>query len=994
MRCPKCKEEIQDKSLKCTHCGARIASLCKKCGAYNSVYNLNCVNCNSELLKLCPSCKAVNFPDSKACRKCGYGFIEEPEEKIEQQVEKEEIKAEKDIPLNYTIAGHSQIKAKELLLEGILSDKKTVISLSGEKGIGKSVVLKSAINDLQQESITWLLAECTAVTQLSPCGAIQDLFLTFFNVANFCSDSLKLKKDSQKFFQSEFPELTNDEIFNLLNFLYPSNESYYENILENKEKTFTFLEKVFKKVIEANKTVFIIDNFNLIDGMSYEFFHRLLNNENILKTYKFILTYSDVRPARGYLYSNTLDNDAYLDLTLNPFEKAQVNEIIEHYLGSDCPGQVKLDLATNSGGNPAQIEQYVSLLLDFGRKNNSYDITLPQTFGEAVKMRLEYLKQDNFVAYNVLVTAAIQGLKFSPPLINNILGLSESDFVNVLNSLIQLNFINPVSEISYSFKNSVLWSYVFEIVKNDEKFKSMAEKLFEIYSGYTLSSQSMLAVLAEKMDRKADALAAWTENTKLTSYIGDVNLYVISQKQSLLLTEQLQDENTQLIRNNIYERLGKLLASSNPWEAVEYLPEAISNAQKLESPLKEVELTGYLASCCMSLGDYYSTVECIDSAIERISPEFDLELALLKQRKLDALLNIGNSGQIVNLIDNEILPVLELHVGGKHHKNIPMKTIYGAWLKTYLSLANALVFQGNNRSFEVLNSLFDIFKRNNFDDTLFLTKAKLALAFANTIKGDLEESEQILEAILKENKTDVLDNEAISRWNFVNILNNFFRKKYGELKEELYEVVTFANNVNDNFTKNILKTLLGKIIHDEQSAKKALEIYSEQITYFAKEKNAIGALLTWYLIAEAELVVNGPEKALDVAQKALDVAQEPKINNYFFIALLNKVMAEAYMAQSEYELAKVSLEKAILVARKFEMLDLLARLYLMYGKYLQDMALVNSETRADYASGAFKMYKKAGLIANALKNQILTEQSEKAQTVLKSFCSLNNIDLR
>ena len=82
-----------------------------------------------------------------------------------------------------------------------------------------------------------------------------------------------------------------------------------------------------------------------------------------------------------------------------------------------------------------------------------------------------------------------------------------------------------------------------------------------------------------------------------------------------------------------------------------------------------------------------------------------------------------------------------------------------------------------------------------------------------------------------------MDNEAISKWNLINILNNFIQRKYSGLREELYQVVTFANNINDNFTKNILKMLLGKLFKDEESAKKALEIYEEQITYFAKEKN-------------------------------------------------------------------------------------------------------------------------------------------------------------
>ena len=39
------------------------------------------------------------------------------------------------------------------------------------------------------------------------------------------------------------------------------------------------------------------------------------------------------------------------------------------------------------------------------------------------------------------------------------------------------------------------------------------------------------------------------------------------------------------------------------------------------------------------------------------------------------------------------------------------------------------------------------------------------------------------------------------------ILNKFFLKDFNTLHTELFNVASYANNVNDNFTKNILKTM-------------------------------------------------------------------------------------------------------------------------------------------------------------------------------------------
>lgn len=992
MRCPRCKKEVLDKVLKCDSCGAKIATICKKCNAYNSIYNFDCENCKTPLLKICPLCKSVNLPNAPKCRKCEYKFPPSKDQQAEKVVLHEEETKPQTPLFVLDIENLSQQRAKEALVNALVSEDKKIMSLSGSKGSGKTIVLKSAINELKNNNFVWLLGECSAITQLSPCGLIQDILLTFFNIANFCSDSLKLKKDSQKFFQSEFPTLTNEEIFNLLNLLYPANTDYFENILINKEKTFTLLNKVFKTIVENNKTVFIIENFDFVDGFSYEFLHNFLNTE--FKTSpKLLLTYNETKPVRGYLYSDKLNNDAYFDIALANFDRSQMNAFVEQSFQEEkCPNAVKEKLFKTSCGNPAVLEQCVGLLNDFKNRNNSFDLPLPQTLNDIIELRLNFL-QENVNAYKFISIAAIQGIRFYPALINQILKIEENQIIDILNLLQNLNFIVQVNEVSFAFKNSLLWLGVLETIKKDQNFELLNESLFSIYSSYVLSSHSIMAIISQNINQSLSSFNIWTENIKLAAYIGDTNLYAISQKQSLNLIGKLEHEHNSLITNNIYERLGKLLSSTNPQEAMNYLPNAISNAKKLENPIKEIELTGYLANCCISLGDYYGTIECINSTIEKFDSSFELELAMLKSRKIHALLNIGNSGEIVNLIDNEIMPVFDKYINAKPHKAISVKILYKAWLQTYLDLANALIFQGNNRSFEVLSTLFELFQKNNFDNKLFICKTKLSLAFANTVKGDIEASEELLSEIIKTYRTDIMDNEAISRWNLINILNNFIHKKYSGIKEELFQVVTFANNINDNFTKNILKTLLGKLFKDEENAKRAIDIYSEQITYFAKEKNAIGALLTWYLIAQANLITEGPEKSLEVAQKALEVAQGPKINNYFFMVLYNEVIAEAYMAKSDYESAKVHIEKAIMIARKFELLNLLADLYLLYGKYLQDIALVKSESKFDYVEGASKMYKKAYMIAQGIKNNYILGKIDKAKAVLNSFCQLNGITL-
>ena len=87
------------------------------------------------------------------------------------------------------------------------------------------------------------------------------------------------------------------------------------------------------------------------------------------------------------------------------------------------------------------------------------------------------------------------------------------------------------------------------------------------------------------------------------------------------------------------------------------------------------------------------------------------------------------------------------------------------------------------------------------------------------------------------------------------------------------------------------------------------------------------------------------------------------------------------------------LESAILLARKFNLKDLLSRLYVLYGKYFQEIGLIKSSRQHEYLQGAQKMYEKAAEIIAQTKNKYVHADLQKAQNVLKSFCRLNGIEI-
>ncbi len=983
MICPVCKKEIPDNTTKCPSCKARTGLLCKNCNTVNSLFDYKCKNCGKEILKSCPNCSSVNFPSAQKCRKCGYAF------EIPQN--------DKEVKLEYSANLVSQQSAKKILEKGILSSDKKILSLSGHKGSGKNLVLKSVIKDLKD--YTWLIGKCTPITQITSGGVIQDILLNVFNLPNFCILTDQFKKDASEFFKIEFPELSSTEILDLINLLYPSKEGTFESILDGKYNTFKILNKVFDKLAAGGKFVIVVDNFDFIDGFSYEFLSKFIKKENIWQNLKLLLLYNEAKPAKGYFYFPSNNNEnMYLDISIAPFEYNQINSLVEQKFKKfkDFPTISVPELQEIykiSAGNPSYINQ--ALYLKYDCMLSEQEFELSTTFKGLLEHRLALLSFLNPAAYNVLLGSAIIGDKINVNLVKEIFDIDNKSFKKVLIYLKNMDYITPVNDIYCEFTSQLLWETILKTAKNDENYEKINEQIFNHIAEFTMNSQAIIGIIAQNLKQPELSLEIWTKNTRLASYIGDLNLYAISQKQSLALINEFDETDTLKIRYNISERLGKLLSNSNPQEAMEYLPDAISNAQAIGDSPREIELLGYLASCCRRTGNYFGEVECADSVLKKIKPENTVDTTLVKVTKLSSLLNIGNCGQVINAIDTEIMPVLDQYFSKKRNAKDPkLPFMYETWLKTYLILANALVMQGNDRSFEILSILFDIIERNKIQDELFICKCKLTLAFANTMKGNFKASEQMLEEVLKSyQEKNIMDNETVIRWNFINIINNFFRKKYVNIQEDLFQIVTFANNNGDNFTKNILKTLLGKVFKDNDNTKQAMEIYNDQIAYFAKEKMAIGALLTWSLIADATLDTEGPKNAMEIAEQALEVAQNPKIDNYFFAILLRIVMAKCALTMSDFETAQMNIETAILAAQKFNLKDMLSRLYLLYGKYFQELGLKKSSKQIDYLHSADKLYAQARVIIEETQNKYVYKDLRKAQNVLESFCKLNSLEL-
>jgi len=794
--------------------------------------------------------------------------------------------------------------------------------------------------------------------------------------------STSFNKNISKFLKEAFSLLSGKDISELINFLYPAQDGVFEDIFNNKAATFALLDKVFDSITAQGKFVLAADNFDMIDGLSYEFIHNFIRKENIYEKLKLILLYADPNPGKKYFYFP--DESIYVDINLAPLEN--IEPIIQQKTlsteGFEPPVESDKIFAA-SQGNYTFVENALALYFE----SMIYDkpFAVPQNMSELISKRLEILREANPAAYNLLVAAAVLGDKINLLLLEQV--SCTEDFQDIIEYLEKSDYITSLNNTYYEFKSTTLWETIYGVICTAPGIEQINGRIYEFLTNVTTNSLAVLAVVIAVQNR--EAFEIWTKISRLSAQIGDVNLYLLSQKQCLALLNEFDDAETLDIRFNIHERIGELLSYSNPAEAMDYLPDAISNAQSKGDDVKEIKLLAYMSSCCRAVGNYHGEIECVDKVLKKIPPVQTLDIALVNTTKLQALLHIGNCGEIVNLVDNTIMPVFE-ECFNRKRQDVPFMFVFEAWIQTYLVLANALILQGSERVHKVLEILSDIINRYNIKEDLFICKYKIALAAAHTLRGELKCSNDTLKETLETYK-NIMDSPTLLRMDLVNIINRFLKKEYDNIQERLFNIVVLADNSGDNFTKHILKILLGKAFMDKEQVTDALNIYNEEITRFANEKIATGAMLAWYLIAEASLNTNEPDKAENIAAQALDVALNPKIDNYTFAILFRIILAKAYMVKSDFDSAKIHIETALTLAKRNQLNDLLSEVYLLYGNYFYVLGHEKSPEQLRYLEGSAKMYELATTIITETRNNLIFAKIQTAQNTLRTFCESNNI---
>jgi len=885
------------------------------------------------------------------------------------------------------------------------SKDKDIIALNGPEGSGKSAVLNQLSRHLSNEGYLVLYGSCTPLVQITSFGFFQDAFLRMMKFPPYIqSTELFIKEFKKSNYAKLFSFLNGSDLALFLNILYPSQKDIFDNILKNKEKIFSILERVIKTFISNRRTIILIDNFELLDGASYDFIVHLIKRGLLGSKLKFIAAYQGDKEIKSYFDISGIDKDIFETIKINGFDKNELFDISKRSSFVDIRKVLSQEevnqIIENAGGNALRIEQETALLFDTGflsRKENKIIVDKAckpsfdrKSFEELIKYRISLLPPS---AKNVLFTAAMMGCRFSQNILFIASPMPSEKAEELLEFLVKKLYIKSADNHTCEFQNLTMWNLIYKEAKADTLYKENAKRLYLSLKPLLLSSSLQKLISCTEALSSNEEFLIWQGTAGITAKLGDINLYVIALKQCLKLIDSQDTADIHSTKFRMYEEMGKLLCEKSPKEAAAYLSNVLDAYIKKMDIRKIIDISGYFVKSSCLAGNCFGAVEAVDTLVSVLSKSADvseLEIALIKTRKLNSLINIGNLGQVITIAADEIAPVLAKSSVLDEPDSSYRRIVLDAWFNSQTALARAYALQGNYKAAsKTISDINEAFKKYKYKNDFYKISASLAQAAADTAEGNINSSDKILNEILERYELNKKEPKLYARLSLMRIINKVLLGKTDELNKELSGLEEFADNINEHFIKNAAKLTAGYAAKINGVLDKAEEIYNEQIVYFSKEKMALGALAAWALIVQKYIENDNTEKALLMALKSLEIAQSAKISNYLASVYFQRLLTKIYVQKGDFAAAKMYLEKAVIAARKLNLKYMLILLYSDYAHYVQELMNAKKVYSEKYTASVINIYKKAAMLAKELELENMTAMINKEYADFKAFCRLN-----
>jgi hypothetical protein len=305
----------------------------------------------------------------------------------------------------------------------------------------------------------------------------------------------------------------------------------------------------------------------------------------------------------------------------------------------------------------------------------------------------------------------LSGYNFSLQLIQSALGFALEDVKSILQVFINAHFLSTYDGNIYFFKNKVYFETIKKHLVKDEYEKEINFELFQAAKQLLSGDNFYCASLAVGANQNGEAYMLYGKATREALLVGDVNLYLKSQKSVLKLFDYSSFEDKDDRKKLLCEELGKANYISCPHDAIEFLTESlqlVSSSQETSGKdFKIMNLLGYLSKSFVLSGNFQGAIQAIDQSIGYLDTErMPLEYALLSSLKMKILLNLGQLGEVVSLAKNTIIPIYnDAIIRRSTNSTMSIAELKQSKQKALIMLARAYAMQGAMNMSKFLNHL-------------------------------------------------------------------------------------------------------------------------------------------------------------------------------------------------------------------------------------------------------------------------------------------------
>jgi len=359
----------------------------------------------------------------------------------------------------FPLIGREQDRIKiENALEGLQNGNGGIISVTGDRGIGKSRLV-SEVQNQKLPGLKWVEVRSLSYTSNKSYWTTLSLLKNYFGFFQDSYDQIMLDSIYTGI-ECHFGEET-DEIFScfeyFLNDEFNRNEKQNLN-LEDLRAVRSQFHFAFKELIKRESAihpiVLVWEDIQWCDVSSlkllYELFPLGLECPVI-----FLLQYRlDVNEKRAWdFHENKLKeySENLIHIPLRPLEERDIVLLINNLAGNHkISSELQSKLIQKSEGNPSFLEELISSILERSELNSkrqtlesldfNNELQLPDSLHNVIMSRVDCLEQTDKLT---LQTAAVIGRVFPKKLLARILNdrLKESEFESSLNQLQSKEFI-------------------------------------------------------------------------------------------------------------------------------------------------------------------------------------------------------------------------------------------------------------------------------------------------------------------------------------------------------------------------------------------------------------------------------------------------------------------------------------------------------------------------------------------------------------------------